>query len=200
MVAPGSLWSQNPLPCWSRVGGHSPTVPWEPWCAGPLYQTTTPQAHCEAQPTAKPLEASPLALRYKPEPVQGFQGSKAAALCTWGIPEHPLGDAQLMLVGGSPGTALFPWFIAATRSQVTGLEVVGSSVPPPAPWLGKSPATAPAWLRDIRWVTAPRQDSCCRQTRQQDGELICDQDRKPTAVRGKIRRMTASPLSASHGL
>lgn len=60
MVAPGSLRSQHPFPCWPCGGGHSPTVPWEPWCAGRLYQTTPPQAHCEAQPTAKPLEASPL--------------------------------------------------------------------------------------------------------------------------------------------
>lgn len=57
---PRVLRSQHPFPCWPCGGGHSPTVPWEPWCAGRLYQTTPPQAHCEAQPTAKPLEASPL--------------------------------------------------------------------------------------------------------------------------------------------
>lgn len=38
------------------------------------------------------------------------------------------------------------------------------------------------------------------QTGQEDGELFCDQDRKLTPVRGKIRSMAASPLFASHGL
>lgn len=165
-VPPGSLWSQHSFPCWPCGRGHSPTVPWEPRCAGPLYQTTPPHAHCEAQPTAKPLEAFLL------PPVINLslcRGSRAAKMllsalgaslgihwvmpnrCHWGI---PLAWPCLLVYNSNKGPS--DW--------LGGSGIV--SIPLPAPWLGKTPAPAPAptWLRDTQWVTAPRQDSCCRQT------------------------------------
>lgn len=78
------------LVCWSPVPDHTTTC------------TLRSTAHSKAP------GGFPAAPRYKPEPVQGFQGSKDAALCPWGIPGHPLGDAQPMPLGYSPGMALSP--------------------------------------------------------------------------------------------
>lgn len=200
MVAPGSLRSQHSFSCWPRGRGHSPTVPWEPWCAGPLYQTTPPQAHWEAKPTAKPLEASPLPSVIN---LSLCRGSRAAKLLLSAL-RASLGTHWVMpnrCQRGIPPAQPCP---PVYNSNTGASDRLGSSgiisVPLPAPWLGKTPAPAPAWLRNTRRVTAPGQESCCRQTRQQDGELICDQDRKSTPVRGKIRSMAASPPLASHGL
>lgn len=98
----------TPLPMlalWQGTLAHCPLG--APVCWSPVPDHTTT---CTLRSTAhsKAPGGFPAAPRYKPEPVQGFQGSKDAALCPWGIPGHPLGDAQPMPLGYSPGMALSP--------------------------------------------------------------------------------------------
>lgn len=157
----------TPLPMlalWQGTLAHCPLG--APVCWSPVPDHTPPHAHCEAQPTAKPLEAFLL------PPVINLslcRGSRAAKMllsalgaslgihwvmpnrCHWGI---PLAWPCLLVYNSNKGPS--DW--------LGGSGIV--SVPLPAPWLGKTPAPAPAptWLRDTQWATAPRQDSCCRQT------------------------------------